>query len=33
MFTVHPQYIKDADGNKSLVILPASEFDKLMEEL
>ncbi|MFD2145230.1 hypothetical protein [Mucilaginibacter antarcticus] len=33
MLTVHPQYIKDADGNKSLVILPAIEFDKLMEEL
>lgn len=33
MLTVHPQYIKDADGNKSLVILPASEFEKLIEEL
>jgi hypothetical protein len=33
MLTVHPQYIKDADGNKSLVVLPAIEFDKLMEEL
>ena len=31
--TIHPQYIKDADGNKSLVILPASEFEILMEEL
>jgi len=33
MLTVHPQYIKDADGNKSMVILPADEFEKLMEEL
>lgn len=33
MLTIHPQYIKDADGNKSLVVLPAVEFDKLMEEL
>ena len=33
MITLHPQYIKDADGNKSLVVLPASEFDVIMEEL
>jgi PHD/YefM family antitoxin component YafN of YafNO toxin-antitoxin module len=33
MLTVHPQYIKDANGNKSMVILPAIEFDTLMEEL
>jgi hypothetical protein len=33
MLTVHPQYIKDADGNKSLVVLPAIEFDRLMKEL
>ena len=33
MLTVHPQYIKDADGNTSLVVLPVNEFDKLMEEL
>lgn len=33
MLTVHPQYIKDANGNKSMVILPANEFDSLMEEL
>jgi PHD/YefM family antitoxin component YafN of YafNO toxin-antitoxin module len=30
---LHPQYIKDANGNKSMVILPAKEFDTLMEEL
>ena len=33
MLTIHPQYIKDANGNKSLVILPAKEFDTIMEEL
>ena len=33
MLTVHPQYIKDTNGNKSLVILPAKEFDTIMEEL
>jgi PHD/YefM family antitoxin component YafN of YafNO toxin-antitoxin module len=33
MLTVHPQYIKDANGEKSLVVLPAQEFDSIMEEL
>ncbi len=33
MLTIHPQYIKDANGNKSLVILSAKEFDTIMEEL
>ena len=33
MITVNPQYIKDADGNKSLVVLSAREFDTIMEEL
>jgi PHD/YefM family antitoxin component YafN of YafNO toxin-antitoxin module len=33
MIMLHPQYIKDANGNKSMVILPAKEFDTLMEEL
>jgi PHD/YefM family antitoxin component YafN of YafNO toxin-antitoxin module len=33
MISIHPQYIKDINGNKSLVILPAKEFDTLMEEL
>jgi PHD/YefM family antitoxin component YafN of YafNO toxin-antitoxin module len=33
MLTLHPQYIKDADGNNSLVVLPAKEFDIMMEEL
>jgi PHD/YefM family antitoxin component YafN of YafNO toxin-antitoxin module len=33
MLTVHPQYIKDANGEKTLVILPVEEFNSLMEEL
>ena len=33
MLLIHPQYIKDADGNKSLVVLPAKEFDTMLEEL
>ncbi len=33
MLTVHPQYIKDNNGNKSFVILPANEFETIMEEL
>lgn len=33
MLTVHPQYIKDSDGNTSLVVLPVTEFEKLMEQL
>ena len=33
MLTIHPQYIKDANGEKSLVILSAKEFESLMDEL
>lgn len=33
MISVHPQYIKDTNGKKSLVILPAKEFDSIMEGL
>jgi hypothetical protein len=33
MLIIHPQYLKDADGNKTMVVLPANEFDILMEEL
>jgi PHD/YefM family antitoxin component YafN of YafNO toxin-antitoxin module len=33
MLIVHPQIIKDAKGNRSLVVLPAEEFDSIMEEL
>ena len=32
MLTVHPQYITDNAGKK-MVVLPAKEFDTLMEEL
>lgn len=33
MLTVHPQYIKDTNGNNSMVILPAQEFLNLIKEL
>ena len=33
MITVHPQFIMDANGEKSMVILPINEFDAIMEEL
>ena len=36
MIALHPQYIKDNNGKKTFVILPAKEFDILlrnMEEL
>lgn len=33
MIAVHPQYINDAKGQKSLVILPAKEFDTIIAEL
>ena len=33
MLTLHPQYIKDATGNKSLVVLPAKEFENLLKEI
>ncbi len=32
MVTVNPQYIKDTAGKK-LVVLPAKQFDGIMEEL
>ena len=31
--TLHPKYITDETGNKSAVILPIKEYDKLLEEL
>jgi len=31
--TLHPKYITDETGNKSAVILPIKEYDKLIEEL
>lgn len=33
MVTVHPQYITDSKGQKSMVVLPVSEFHEIMEEL
>jgi len=33
MITLHPQYIKDTNGNKSLVVLSAKEFDEILEQL
>jgi PHD/YefM family antitoxin component YafN of YafNO toxin-antitoxin module len=33
MLPVHPQYLKDSDGNNSLVVLPVDEFEAIMEEL
>jgi len=33
MIAVHPQYIKDANGQKTLVILPVKEFETIIEEL
>lgn len=33
MIALHPQYINDAAGNKTLVVLPADEFATIMEEL
>ena len=33
MIDVHPQYINDINGKKSMVILPVKEFEIIMEEL
>ena len=33
MLTIHPQFIKDGNGENSLVVLPAKEFNIIMEEL
>lgn len=33
MIAVHPQYILDAHGQKSMVILSVQEFNTLIEEL
>lgn len=33
MISVHPQFIKDTNGKKSYVILPAKEFDTLLQNL
>jgi PHD/YefM family antitoxin component YafN of YafNO toxin-antitoxin module len=33
MISVNPQYIKDINGKKSFVILPAKEFDTLLQNM
>ena len=33
MIAVHPQYINDINGKKSMVILPVKEFEIIMEQL
>ena len=33
MVDLHPQYINDTKGNKSMVVLSIQEFESLMEEL
>jgi hypothetical protein len=33
MHHFHPQYIKDADGKESLVVLPVKEFERLLEDM
>jgi len=33
MISVHPQYITDSKGKKSFVILPAKEFEIMLENL
>lgn len=33
MLTINPQYLKDENGDKSLVVLSAKEFEAIMEEL
>jgi PHD/YefM family antitoxin component YafN of YafNO toxin-antitoxin module len=33
MINLHPQYINDTKGNKSMVVLSIQEFELLMEEL
>ena len=30
---LHPQYIKDSRGKSSFVILPADEYEELLEDL
>jgi len=33
MIAVHPQYINDSNGKKSMVIITVKEFETIMEEL
>lgn len=30
---LHPQFIKDVEGNNSYVVLPAHEYEELLEDL
>ena len=33
LLSLHPQFIKDAKGKNSMVILSAKEYESIMEEL
>lgn len=33
MITLNPQFIKDANGNNTLVVLTSEEYGKILEEL
>jgi hypothetical protein len=33
MISLHPQFIKDSNGNNTLVVLSATEFNHIIEEL
>ena len=33
MLPIHPQYIKDANGEKSFVVLSIKDFETIIEEL
>ncbi len=33
MYHFHPQFIKDASGKETLIVLPAVEYMRLIEEL
>lgn len=33
MLPVHPQYLKDSDGNNSFVVLTFDEFEAIVEKL
>lgn len=33
MVEIHPQYINDSKGEKSLVVISVQEFDSIIEEL
>jgi PHD/YefM family antitoxin component YafN of YafNO toxin-antitoxin module len=33
MLKLHPQFLNDSHGNKSMVVLSAADFEALMEQL